>query len=173
MATTSQLPFIVIDQNRLRDANVVASAIEQCREYGLEILIPDVAGFEFSKAIERPEDALRTWRCSLQHLASFPELVVAGRKLPELWKEELGTGTPVRKVVDDRATAPLRDLLRGIGASDSTLRSFVTERVARMIPLSGNSAECIRGILQRNGGNSAVLAGCRRARCRRSEESYQ
>jgi hypothetical protein len=136
MATTSQLPFIVIDQNRLRDANMVASTIEQCRENGLEVLVPDVAGFEFSKAIDRPEDALRTWRCSLQHLASSPELVVAGRKLPDLWNEELATGTPVIKVVDDKATPPLRDLLRGINASESTLRSFVTERVARIMPAS-------------------------------------
>ncbi len=136
MATTSQLPFIVIDQNRLRNANLVAFAIEQCRKNGLEILVPDVAGFEFSKSIEEPEDTLRTWQCSLQRLASCPELVVAGRKLPELWKEELATGTPVRNIVDDMATPPLRDLLRGIGASDLTLRNFVADRVAKMMPAS-------------------------------------
>src|SRR5262245_10974438 len=101
-------PFIVVDQNQLQIAESIASLVDRCCREDLQILIPDVAGFEFSKG----SNPHYTWRRCLQHLAPYAELVVVGRKLSQLWRDELASGKACANIVEFDATELLRKILR-------------------------------------------------------------
>ncbi len=110
------LPFIVLDQNRMRCADTILSAINRCRQENLHLLVPDVAGFEFSKG----SDPHLNWNRSLRLIAPYAELVVAGRKISDVWNEEISQGVPSINVVDHGATTHFRTLLRMIEDDDAT-----------------------------------------------------
>src|SRR5258708_2631723 len=114
------LAFVVVDQNQMRRAEVIAAAMEQCRQEHLQLLIPDVAGFEFSKVLSKGGDPFLAWRHSLQSIAPFSSRVVIGRKLTDVWNEELSEGAPSVRIVDDGATELFRNLLRQITSGDES-----------------------------------------------------
>jgi hypothetical protein len=131
------IPFVVVDQNQMRCADVIVAAIEQCRREHLQILMPDVAGFEFSKVISRGGDPFQTWQASLQVIAPFSEYVVLGRKLTDVWKEEISEGAPCARIVDDGATELFRNLLRQINSgNESGLRDLIHGSVMQLMPTS-------------------------------------
>lgn len=82
------LPYLVMDQNRCRDRAMVQRLFRRCKKKGWQILLPDTAFYEFSN-VSRPDI---TWRRSLEHLCQEPSLVVVGRSLVEIMREEVATG---------------------------------------------------------------------------------
>ena len=130
---TWRFPYIVIDQNQMRDSKVVASLLDRCCRDKLCVLIPDVAGFEFSR-VSSPAD---TWTKSLQVLAPYRKLVCASRKLTTMMDEESQRGEPCRKLIDDNITARLRSMLHDIDVgSDSSVRELVEHRLPKYLPSS-------------------------------------
>ncbi len=131
------LPFIVVDQNQIRHADVIAAAMEQCCREHLHALLPEGAAFEFSKVMSKGGDPFLTWKSSLHPIAAFSEHVVVGRKLPEVWKEEINAGAPFVSIVDDRATELFRNLRRQIhSGDDSGLRDLIDGSVRQLMPTS-------------------------------------
>jgi len=129
------LPFVVVDQNQMRCAEVIAAAMEQCRQEHLRFLIPDVAGFEFSKILSKGGDPFLTWKHSLQSIAPFSGRVVIGRKLSDVWNEEINEGSPSVRIVDDGATERFRNLLCQINSgNESSLRELIDGSVLRLMP---------------------------------------
>jgi len=119
---TVPLSFIVLDQNRMRSGETISSALDRCCRENVRLLIPDGAGFEFSKG----SDPHLNWTRSLQLIAPFAELVVVGRKISHVWNEEILQGVPSIDVVDDGGTTRFRELLRQIEAGDATgLRQII------------------------------------------------
>jgi hypothetical protein len=131
------LPFIVVDQNQIGCADVIAVAMDQCRRERLQVLVADVAGFEFSKVVTKAGDPLLTWKHSLQAIAPFSGHVVLARKLTDVWKEEINEGAPCGRIVDDKATELFRNLLREINAgNESGLHELIDGSVRRLMPHS-------------------------------------
>ncbi len=131
------LPFIVVDQNQMRCPDIIAAAMDQCRREQLQVLVPDVAGFEFSKVISKGGDPILTWKHSLQSIAPFADQVVLGRKMTDVWKEEINEGVPSVSIVDDGATELFRNLLRQISSgNESGLRDLIDGSVLRLMPTS-------------------------------------
>lgn|GEM_PF-5072613 len=70
-------PFVTIDQNYLRRPALVSDALDTSSRHGLRVLVPDGSFLEFAKGGHFSDTA----RLSLQLLAPYREIVVAGRKL--------------------------------------------------------------------------------------------
>jgi hypothetical protein len=131
------LPFVIVDQNQIRCADVIAAAMEQCQQEQLQLLIPDGAAFEFSKIIAMKGDPFLTWKKSLHVIARFSNYVVVGRKITHLWKEEFEQGVPAVDIVDNGATELFRTKLCQIDSgSEKELRSFIDGTVMRLMPES-------------------------------------
>ena len=128
-----RFPFIVIDQNQMRDANVVASLLDRCCRDNFHILIPDIAGFEFPKGL-CPQ---KTWTASLCELAPYRELVCVSRKLTNMMAEESQRGEPCRKLIDDNLTSCLRSILRNLEVGDdSAVREITEKQLPKFLPSS-------------------------------------
>ncbi|MHC4405581.1 MAG: hypothetical protein ACYTG0_38540 [Planctomycetota bacterium] len=126
-----EYPFIVIDQNVLRDSKALAGALDRCCRDSLQLLVPDVAGFELSKG-SRPLD---TWRRSLDYLSAFPEFVSVSRKLTKMLAEERRTGRPCETLLDDHGTTELRAMLNKLASGDeSALETLINGPVRELIP---------------------------------------
>jgi hypothetical protein len=128
---TWQHPCVVIDQNQLRNPDVIKQLLDECRRAGLRLMLPDGAFLEFSKS-GYPFD---TARRSLQILAPYPEFVCSSRKLADLLRTELQSREPCATLVEETATAFLRSMLAKLEHGDeSTLRKLVDGPLAEMMP---------------------------------------
>lgn len=116
MQVSLQKPYIVIDQNICQRRQLVKDLFLRCDGEGLKVLLPDTAIFEFSKGAK----PYHSWRRSLQHLSSRPDLVVAGRSLGQLMSEELATGSPSTEINDPLVTPRFQQLLRELEGGDDT-----------------------------------------------------
>jgi len=120
----------------MRDSEALAGALDRCCRESLQLLVPDVAGFELSKG-SRP---LHTWRQSLEYLSKFPEFVSVSRKLAKMFAEERRTARCCDSLVDDRGTAALRTMLIKLHADDeSALETLINGPVCELIPASLNA----------------------------------
>ena len=129
--TAMPMPFIVLDQNALRCSKTISEASDRCRRENLQLLIPDVAGFEFSNV----GDPHQTWKRSLREVGRVSELVVVSRKITHVWKEEIKEGVPCISLADDGATSIFRSMLRQDSSGDeSAIRNFVNGPVKQMMP---------------------------------------
>ncbi len=127
------LPFIVVDQNQLREADIIASVLDRCCRENLQLLIPEGAGFEFSKG----SDPFRTWILSLKPLAPCAEFVVVGKKITEIWRDEIEKGHACTDVIEHGATILFRRKLQQIAAGDeSGVRSLIDGPVKQLMPES-------------------------------------
>lgn len=128
-----QHQFIVLDQNVMRDANAISSALDRCCREELQLLIPDVAGFELSKGSRQFD----TWRHSLKCLCGYPEFVAVSRQLTKMLAEERQTGRPCETLVDSDLTTLMRQLLDALGRDDTaSLRRMVDGPMRRLMPAS-------------------------------------
>jgi len=108
-------PYIVLEPNKLESRDVVYSVAERCRRENLQILVPHVAGYEFSKG-----NPTINWRKSLREIAPFADLVVAGVKCLDLCRDEWESGVPSVTLVDLRASIEFRQRLRRIASGDES-----------------------------------------------------
>jgi hypothetical protein len=128
-----RLPYIVIDQNKLRDATAITAVFDRCNRENLQALLPDGAGFEFSNVLQPFE----TWLRSLKCLCDRPELVSVSVKMTALLKRELTSGIGCGDVMDPIATAFLRSLLYDLRKNDlSRLRKLIDGPVRTLLPAS-------------------------------------
>jgi len=122
-------PYIVLDQNPCRKRAVMAALFRRCRENKLGILLPDTAIYEFSKGSQ----AYDTWRRSLEHLCTQPELVFAGRSLGKMMAHEISTGQPLQDVVDHEVTLQFRQMLSGLQVGNDARMKRALSKIARII----------------------------------------
>jgi hypothetical protein len=158
--------LIVVDQNVLRDRSLMLAAAERCRRDGLSLLLPDVAGFEFSKGSRQFE----TWRRSLERLQSCRDVLAVGRKLSLMLDEERANGRRCDTLVDSAGTNRIRLVLDGlVRRDDSSLRSLVDGLRTGMAPASfwQDSAQHLQLIVRMRDGlrsemNSGFVTSLRR-----------
>lgn len=124
------LPYIVVDQNVLRDEYEIDKLHQRCLEENLSILLPDAAILEMLKGSEW-EDTV--WR-SLVLLAKKPNYLIVGKCTGELMREEIKTGEPCTDVVDHDVTKQflrfLNEIRNGSSPTLSLLRRTVPDAVA-------------------------------------------
>jgi hypothetical protein len=161
-----QHPFIVLDQNVMRDRNALASSLNRCCRENLHLLIPDVAGFELSKG-SRPLD---TWCRSLALLVSYPELVVVSRKLTDMLYEEGCDGIPCRSVVHDDLTAVMREILGSVGRGDNSLLSEIVDRWPPTAAIWSDSEQHKKWIKGLRDGLRSMIGGNALSKLRNSPE---
>lgn len=102
-------PFIVLDQNALRKPAFLEPAVEQARRTHAQLLILDIAVLEMTK---HPSMWEQTTRHSLASILKFRELVVIGRGVPDLMRDERATGiAALGAIADLERTPPFRDLV--------------------------------------------------------------
>lgn len=124
-----RLPYIVIDQNRCRHRDVMADLFRRCQGEGLKILLPDTAIYEFSNV----SSPYLTWRRSLEEVCREPELIVAGRSIGEMMKQEVQAGKPVTNVVDEEVTPRFQRLLSELRDGDDKRVNLALSEVAKFI----------------------------------------
>lgn len=100
-------PYIVLDQNVLRDEAQIQSALELADKCQAWLLLPDVALMEMMKN-EHWED---TARRSLALLSTRPNQVAVAWGVGELFRRELAAGRPQIDLVDEEVTNQFRLML--------------------------------------------------------------
>lgn len=129
----SDFPYLVIDQNQLRKAEKVRAAVSRCRTEGLQILLPDGAGFELSKGSQ----VFDTWRNSCEFIRQDSDVIVVSRKMTTMIQVECLTGKPIDTPVDDHASGIFRNLLGQLADGDeTTLRQLVDGPIQDKMPNS-------------------------------------
>lgn len=127
----SRHPFIVVDQNVMRDAGNVLELFVRCQKDNLRLLIPDGAFFELSKS----SVPLDTWRRSLIPFARTPSLVCVSQKITKVVAQEVRVGRVCPDIVDPAGTAFLQTMLHELNKGDSpTLQSFICDRLPQLLP---------------------------------------
>ncbi len=124
-----KLPYIVIDQNRCRRRDIMEGVFRRCRREGQKILLPDTAIYELSNV----SSPYLTWRRSLEEVCREPELIVAGRSIGEMMREEIQTGKPVTNIVDEEVTPRFQRLLSELRDGDDKRVNLALKEVARFI----------------------------------------
>ena len=125
--------LIVLDQNVMRDSKVLSLALDRCCRENLQLLIPDVAGFELSKGSQQFD----TWHRSLEYLRCYPEFVTVSRKLTRMLGEENETGCSCPSLVDRDSATCMREVLHGLDHDDTfPLRRIVDGPMRRLMPAS-------------------------------------
>ncbi|WP_148712777.1 hypothetical protein [Corallococcus sp. AB030] len=102
-----ELPYIVLDQNVLRDEVQIRSALELATKYQTSLLLPDVALMEMMKN----EQWESTARRSLALLAKTPSRIAIAWGTGELLRNELAAGHPQIDLVDNEVTEQFRAVL--------------------------------------------------------------
>ncbi len=123
------LPYIVLDQNKCRNGAAMRRLFQRCRRSRLQILLTDMAMYEFSN-VSRPDI---TWKRSLEHLCKEPSLVVVGRSVGEMMKEEVHSHQPKTEIVDHALTARFQQLLVGVRNDDDAQMKATLDNVKRLI----------------------------------------
>lgn len=104
----SPLPYLVLDQSALRRPSILHPALAQAEREGLQLLVPDVAILEMMKNAQWEAAA----RNSLRSLFPVRHLVVLGRCVADLIRDELRTGIPaLNRIVDKERTPSLIRLI--------------------------------------------------------------
>ena len=128
-----QYKFIVLDQNVMRDSGALFRALDRCCREDLQLLIPDVAGFELSKGSKQFD----TWHRSLECLSSYREFVTVSRKLTKMLEEERRTGYPCESLIDSDLTMLMRQLLDALEHNRTlSLRQMVDGPMQSLMPAS-------------------------------------
>lgn len=132
-----KLPYIVIDQNRCRDTETMQMLVARCKVRGLKLLLPDIAVYEFSN-VKVPDV---TWRNSLAELCKEPELVVAGRGIGPMMKEELATKSPTEDIVDTDVTPRFQRMLADLRDGNDARLNLALAEIAKCIKKERNLRE--------------------------------
>ena len=98
------LPFVVLDQNCLRDELIISEAVYQAKKCGRLVVLTETLFQELLKS----EQWLSYYRISLSGLTEHPECVVGARSLGELLEGELAGAEPRFDIVSERWTTLLR-----------------------------------------------------------------
>ena len=101
----------------------------RCKRSGLKLLITDTATYEFSN-VSSPDI---TWMRSLEHLCKEPNLVVVGRSVGEMMKEEVRSRQPKTDIVDHALTVRFQQLLTGVRDGDDADMRATLRNVKRII----------------------------------------
>jgi hypothetical protein len=123
-------PFVTVDQNRLRQADVLAEIAEECRRNRWHILIPDGAFQEFAKGDQFFETATR----SLDSIAPYRQLIVMARPIKDLIREVVTSREPSATLVNPATTDYLRSILAAPDTFEAELRVLADDPVARLMP---------------------------------------
>lgn len=131
--TLEKFPFIVVDQNQIRDQQSLQRSAAKCRNEGLQFLIPEGSFFEMSKSTEH----LDTWCRSLSPLIPHRDIVCVSRKLTEMIREELQQLEPCHDIVFHDGTKWLRAVLNQLhNCDEGELRRMIDGPVANLMPAS-------------------------------------
>lgn len=126
------LPYIVIDQNCLRDVTLVRELQVRARYQSELIILPDIALWEMMKNAQWEETA----RSSLSPLADYPAGVLLAHGLGDLLRLELADKRPHLDVVYHDATPRIRRLLgdisKGAGSTLEDMRVTVPSAQAEL-----------------------------------------
>ena len=109
-------PYIVLDQNVLRDEAQIKSALALTAEYQARLLLPDVALMEMMKN-EHWEDIARQ---SLALLSTMPSRVAIAWGAGELLRREHAAGQPQIDLVDEEVTNQFRSMLAQLAKKPET-----------------------------------------------------
>jgi hypothetical protein len=109
------LPYVVIDQNCLRDESILNERIIRARTHGELIVLADTAFIEMTKNAEWE----LTINQSLKILAKFPMGVVASYSPGQLLRMERDSGQALCDIVDHNSTPKIRRLLGEIGRGEN------------------------------------------------------
>lgn len=145
-----KLPYIVIDQNCCRRRNIVDGLFRRCQREGQRILLPDTAIYEFSNV----SSPYLTWRRSLEEVCREPGLVVAGRSVSEMMREEMQTGSPVMEVMDAEVTPRFQQLLTELRGGDDKRMNLALKGVAGLIDKE-------KWLRERHPANKAIVTSLR------------
>jgi hypothetical protein len=145
-----RLPYLVIDQNRCRCRDIVEGLFRRCQREGQKILLPDTAIYEFSNV----SSPFLTWRRSLEEVCREPGMIVAGRSIGEMMREELQTGKPVTNVVDEEVTPRFQQLLTELRDGDDNRVNLALREVARFIDVE-------KRLREQHSANKAIVASLR------------
>lgn len=107
------LPYVVVDQNTMRDRAALEPVVADAARTGKKLLVIDAAMIEMTKSPSYES----TLRASLALLARIADHVSVGRAVPDLLRREHATGMSARgEIVDDVLTGPLREVLRELAS---------------------------------------------------------
>jgi len=123
-------PFLVLDQNVLRDRTRVQSLFDRCDGERIGIIVPDIAGFEWSRGRLPREN----WRRGLEFLKSRSDLVYVSPKFTQLARTEIGSGKPSDSIVCPEATRRFRQILTSLAQQEPETLDAIEESFAR-VPL--------------------------------------
>lgn len=129
--TRPEHPFVVLDQNCMRDdrgVDHVTPLLEAARVGGPRVLVPDVALVEMT---QHPLAWKGTMSRSFRLLAAELDAVVLGRSVAEMAREEISTGRPVTELVDGELVESLRDLIAELTSAEGPALAYFRERVTR------------------------------------------
>ena len=146
-------PYIVVDQNCLRDEALISEIKAKSKILGWQILIPDVSMMEMLKSQEWES----TMRHSLRYLASCPDLVSLALGFGEIMRAERDSGEPIDDLVDDLITPNFRQLLIEI---DSGIDGKVIAKVRAGIV---DAQDLAKRQFLRHTNNKAMLVSLRDA----------
>lgn len=118
------LPYVVLDQNVLRDEALVVPQIERARTLGELIVLPDIALFEMTK-----NDPKQTMLSSLRLLSRFPAGVMLAHNPGKLLRQELDSGEPCIDIVDHEVTPWFRRLLGDLQVGGTRMLEELGQRV--------------------------------------------
>ena len=104
------LPYVVLDQNCLRDKPIISESVSRAREEGELIVLTETAFYEMMKS----KDWDSYYELSLVGLTEFPESVVGARSIGAMLEVEERDGIPQRYIVDDTWTSMLREHLTNL-----------------------------------------------------------
>jgi hypothetical protein len=108
-------PVLVLDNNVLRNQQVVERCIARYRDTAEQFALPEMAMFELTK---HPDYWEMTVRKSLEYIGRCPEALVITHTAKDLSLAEETTGTPTQWVLNDKMTRAWRKLLLDLRAGD-------------------------------------------------------
>ncbi len=123
-------PFITIDQNQIRQVDVLTQLADECRREHWHILIPDGSFQEFAKGGLFYETSKR----SLESLTPYRDLIFMARPMKALIREVLASREPSSTLIHQGTTNYLRSLLGNEHTIDRELRALADGPVRKLMP---------------------------------------